>query len=149
MRDRPSGVSRLHSRFRGADGFVGEGVEYLLREGIDWVYEKSGLIAGSCSRVPTFHDVKEYVARKPLQGRMSLWKASAMRVLEALCFRHGLGPVVNTDVDWRHDELLNASVVLELDALSDSDKVFFTADSGDRDRSVRRIVITRSGDRDR
>jgi DNA helicase HerA-like ATPase len=49
-----------------------------------------------------------------------------MRVLEALCFRHGLGPVVNTEVEWRHDELLNSNLVLELDALSDSDKVFFT-----------------------
>lgn len=55
-----------------------------------------------------------------------IWKASAMRVLEALCFRHGLGPVVNTDVEWQHDELLSSSLVLELDALSDSDKVFLT-----------------------
>lgn len=106
--------------------FVGEGVEYLLREAIDSVYKHCGMFDGPRTGTPVFYRVKEYVAKRPLAGRMSLWKASAMRVLEALCFRHGLGPVVNTDVEWHHDELLGKGVVLELDALSDSDKVFFT-----------------------
>ncbi len=53
---------------------------------------------------------------------MMLWKASALRVLESLCFRHGLGPVVNTNENWDHQRLLSSSVVLELDGLSDSDK---------------------------
>ncbi len=55
-----------------------------------------------------------------------LWKASAMRVLESLCFRHGLGPVVNVDRSWDHQRLLSRPVILELDALSDSDKIFLT-----------------------
>jgi len=49
-----------------------------------------------------------------------------MRVLASLCFRHGLGPVVNTAESWDYKQLLNSNVILELDALSDSDKVFFT-----------------------
>ncbi len=48
-----------------------------------------------------------------------------MRVLASLCFRHGLGPVVNAAADWDYKQLLHTGVVLELDTLSDSDKVFF------------------------
>lgn len=106
--------------------FVGEGVEYLLREGIDATYEACGLFNGTQQQVPTFEHVRTWVARQRLQGRMSLWKASAMRVLESLCFRHGLGPVVNNEASWNHERLLSSAVVLELDALSDSDKVFLT-----------------------
>jgi hypothetical protein len=106
--------------------FVGEGVEYLLREAIDWVYEKSGFYDGSMTETPTFFKVRDYVFKKRLQGRMSLWKASALRVLESLCFRHGLGPVVNSSVAFDYSRLLSTNVILELDALSDVDKVFLT-----------------------
>ncbi len=106
--------------------FVGEGVEYLLREGIDWVYEKCGMFEKKTSIVPTCYEVRSYVDKQRLQGRMSLWKASAMRVLESLCFKHGLGPVVNANTAFEYETLLNANVILEMDALSDSDKIFLT-----------------------
>ena len=105
--------------------FVGEGVEYLLREAIDWVYDKCGYFDNTKNEAPLFLKVKDYIYKKHLQGRMSLWKASSLRVLESLCFRHGLGPVVNTDKAFGYKFLLNNNVVLELDALSDSDKIFF------------------------
>ena len=73
--------------------FVGEGVEFLLREAIDTVYNDCGFLDGSRKDVPMFSQVKNYIYKKHLQGRMALWKASALRVLESLCFRHGLGPV--------------------------------------------------------
>lgn len=104
--------------------FVGEGVEFLLREAIDWVYEKCVFYESSPTDIPTFLRVKDYVFKKPLVGRMGLWKASAMRVLESLCFRHGLGRVVNTSEEWDYKRILNSSVVLELDTLSDADKIF-------------------------
>ncbi|MBI4454772.1 MAG: ATP-binding protein [Acidobacteria bacterium] len=106
--------------------FVGEGVEYLLREAIDWAYEKSGFLDGSRAETPTFYKVRDYVYKKHTDGRMSLWKASALRVLESLCFRHGLGPVVNSAELWDYKTLLDSPVILELDALSDSDKIFLT-----------------------
>lgn len=106
--------------------FVGEGVEYLLREGIDWVYDKCGLFDESPTETPTFSRVLDYVTKKPLRGRMSLWKASALRVLESLCFRHGLGPVLNVSENFDHQSFFASNVVLELDALSDVDKVFLT-----------------------
>lgn len=106
--------------------FVGEGVEFLLREAIDQTYEECGFHESVRTGSPTFLQVKAHVVRKRLQGRMSLWKASAMRVLESLCFPHGLGPVVNSGRNWTSDQILNAAVILELDVLSDADKVFLT-----------------------
>jgi len=106
--------------------FVGEGVEFLLRRGIDWVYEKCGYHDGSKHAVPSFFSVRDFVSKQHLLGRMSLWKASAMRVLESLCFSHGLGQVIKGEREWDYQKLLNTGVVLELDALSDSDKVFLT-----------------------
>ena len=106
--------------------FVGEGVEYLLREAIDWVYDKSIFQSSSEAKIPLFSKVKDFVGKQKLMGRMSLWKASSMRVLESLCFRHGLGSVVNCSSTFDYENLLNSNVILELDALSDSDKIFLT-----------------------
>jgi len=105
--------------------FVGEGVEYLLREAIDWVYDSCGLFDDVQLDVPTFYKVRDYIQKKPAMGRMGLWKASAIRVLESLCFRHGLGPVVNTKEEWDYQAVLNENIIIELDVLSDSDKIFF------------------------
>ena len=104
--------------------FVGEGVEYLLRSALDGEYRDAGFFDGNPRRSPVFVNVRNAVSRMRLAGRMQLWKASALRVLESLCFRHGLGPVVNVTQPWDHRRLLSQNVILELDALSDADKVF-------------------------
>ena len=75
--------------------FVGEGVEYLLRVAIDEVYTECGLHDGSVKGTPLFYRVQEFIHQQRLQGRMSLWKASVLRVLGSLCFRHGLGPILS------------------------------------------------------
>lgn len=106
--------------------FVGEGVEYLLRAAIDTEYRDAGLFDEEPRRAPAFVNVRNSVARMRLSGRMQLWKASALRVLESLCFRHGLGPVVNVTEPWDYQRLLASNVILELDALSDADKIFLT-----------------------
>lgn len=102
----------------------GHGVEYLLREGIDEVYQECGVLDGSNNETPTFQKVRDVVARKPAHGRIGLWKASAMRALESLCFPHGLGPVLETDSHWDYEKLLTRDVVLELNGLPNNDKVF-------------------------
>jgi hypothetical protein len=108
--------------------FVGEGVEMILREAIDWVYEHSGYYDGKRDRIPTFHHVKDYVQKKygKVKGRESLWRASTMRILEALTFRHSLGPIVNSVVNLDISSLFENNIIMELDALSDVDKIFFT-----------------------
>lgn len=106
--------------------FVGEGVEYVLRRAINEVYEACGLYEGRVHDAPTFQHVRALVHVERLQGRMGLWKASTLRVLDSLCFPHGLGPVVNAPVPWPHEQHLSRMLVLELDALADADKGFLT-----------------------
>lgn len=104
--------------------FVGEGVEYLLRRAIDEVYQSCGMYDAATLDTPTFEHVRLLVIRQHAQGRMALWKASALRVLESLCFRHGLGPVTNTDHSINAEHLLEQPIILELDALANADKIF-------------------------
>lgn len=106
--------------------FVGEGVEYLLRSAIDWVYRRCGYLDGTPTHPPTFHMVRNFIVKLAVHGRMSLWKASTLRVVDALCFPHGLGPVVNAHESIGKGELLDRNVVIELDALADGDKTFLT-----------------------
>ena len=103
--------------------FVGDGVEYLLRNAIDKIYSDVHFY-DSPTGIPLFDHVRIAVRREHAQGRMALWKASALRVLESLCFRHGLGPVVNTTKAINPEYLFKTSIVLELEALADADKVF-------------------------
>ena len=105
--------------------FVGDGVEYVLRRAIDVVYETCKFHDGQPVETPTFQAVRNFVLQQRLQGRMALWRASALRVLESLCFRHGLGPVVNTPAN-DFDKLLANDIIIELDTLADADKVFLT-----------------------
>ena len=78
-------------------------------------YEHCGMFDNQPRATPTFLRVREYVQKQRVHGRMSLWKASAQRVLEALCFRHGLGPVLNTAPTVNLAELLAQPVVLKLE----------------------------------
>lgn len=105
--------------------FLGEGVEYLLRLSIEKVYEKHGVFEGSGS-YPTFSEIKQYVSSLPLTGRMSLWKASTMRALESITYKYGLGISFETDQQVDIEGLLARDVIIEMDSVSDNDKVFFT-----------------------
>lgn len=106
--------------------FVGEGVEFLLREALTFVYEKHHYFSNNPRDPPLMEEVLNYIRRKKLFGRMGLWKASCIRVLESLCFDFGLGAVLNTRTKTDPNELLNNNMVLELDTLSDADKTFLT-----------------------
>lgn len=105
--------------------FLGEGVEYLLREAMDWAYDRNGVFDGS-SDYPIFSQVEAFVTKRFAKGRMSLWQASAIRALAHLTYKRGLGAVVDVREQVNPHELLSGNVVLELDALSDVDKLFFT-----------------------
>jgi len=102
--------------------FLGEGVMYLLQEAIDACYQKSGVYSGS-NEYPTFHDVHAHLRTRKVVGREANWMASTLRTLGALTF----GPMADT-VCAQHPtdvaELLTRNVVLELDSLTDTDKVF-------------------------
>ena len=102
---------------------LGNGVLYLFQETLDQVYEEAGVYNGSVERWPTFRDVLHVLKRRETSGREAGWASSALRALASLCFGE-MDTLVNQDND-NLEELLTRPVILELDALTQSDKVFF------------------------
>lgn len=105
--------------------FVGEGVEYLLRKAIHHYYEKFEVYEGS-NAYPTFLHIYTYIKKMQLTGRMSLWKASTMRVLDSLTFPRSMGKIVNSENNSHLNHILDNMAILELDALAEVDKIFLT-----------------------
>lgn len=105
--------------------FVGEGVEYLLREAIHHFYTEFEIYNGE-KKYPTFFLIYDYIRKKKLKGRMALWLASAYRVLDSLTFPRSMGSIMNENDNQLLKNILNKKVIIELDALADSDKVFLT-----------------------
>ena len=103
---------------------LGNGVLYLLQESLDSVYEKFGLYSGEVARYPTLRDVLEEAKDRNARGREAGWLSSTLRALSSLCFGD-MDAVVNQGANHRLSELLKKPVILELDALTQSDKVFF------------------------
>ncbi|MBP7936871.1 MAG: ATP-binding protein [Phycisphaerae bacterium] len=101
---------------------LGDGVAYLLQEAIDRAFEEAGVYTGSVDRWPTFKEVLEILKRRQVSGREAGWMSSALRALASLCFGE-----MDTLVNQGHDDirsLLSRPVILELDALTQPDKVF-------------------------
>lgn len=102
--------------------FLGEGVMYLLQEAIDSAYEKAGVYTGS-ENYPTFHDIHRQLKARKVTGREANWMASTLRTLASLTF----GPMDSTVCSSDSTDigaLLSKPAIIELDSLSDSDKVF-------------------------
>lgn len=104
---------------------LGDGVIFLLREAIDAVYEAAGVYSGRVEQWPTFRDVLEHLRNRKTSGREAGWMSSALRALGGLCFGE-MNALVNNGHN-RIEDLLVRSVVLELDALAQSEKVFITS----------------------
>ena len=104
--------------------FLGDGVMYLLQETIDAVYRNAGVYSGKVERGPTFRDVYEAMKKRPATGREAGWMSSALRALSSLCFGE-MDALVNQG-HYDIKKLLGRPAILELDSLSQVDKVFFT-----------------------
>jgi hypothetical protein len=104
--------------------YLGEGVMYLLQKAIDSLYRQFGVYKGSPERWPTMADVLRWVENYRAVGREANWLASTLRAAAVLCFGQ-MGKVINVDRQEPLEDLLKRNVVLELDALTDSDKTFF------------------------
>jgi hypothetical protein len=103
--------------------FLGEGVAYLLQKAIDRVYSDYGVYDGA-GDFPTFQDVLSILEKMEVKGRKALWMDSTLRTLGVLCFGE-YGRVLNVRKPYPLADLLKANAVLELDALTNSDKTFF------------------------
>ncbi|MGH7774063.1 MAG: ATP-binding protein [Candidatus Binatia bacterium] len=103
--------------------WLGEGVAYLLQEAIDAVYDQSGVYSGSVESWPTLADVKEWLSNAKVKGREGQWMDSAKRAIGTLCYGD-IGKVLNVRQPTDLSALLKTNSVLELDALTNTDKTF-------------------------
>jgi len=103
--------------------FLGEGVSYLLQKAIDSVYQEFGVYDGNLGTYPNMNDVKNWLEKYRAKGRVASWMESALRAVGVLCFGE-VGNVLNHRINLPIDEFLNRNVILELDAITNSDKTF-------------------------
>jgi len=103
---------------------LGNGVMYLLQEAVDSVYEEAGVYSGTVERWPTFRDVLEKAKNRDARGREAGWLSSTLRALASLCFGD-MDTLVNTGENTNLEHLLSKTAILELDALTQQDKIFF------------------------
>ncbi len=103
--------------------YLGFGVFDIMEEAIDRLYTDYGIYSGKTHSYPTMRDVYGYLKDVKLKGRRADWMDSTMRAIRKLCF----GDVART-FNYRKpfplEELLRRNVILELDSLTDADKVF-------------------------
>ena len=103
---------------------LGNGVMYLLQQAIDSVYEETGVYSGKVIKWPTFRDVLEKARNRDARGREAGWLSSTLWALASLCFGD-MDTLVNTGENQNLEHILSKTVILELDALTQQDKVFF------------------------
>jgi hypothetical protein len=103
--------------------FVGEGVMFLLQKALDQTYRAFGLYDGVPERYPTLKDVLLVIQEMPAKGREAGWMSSTLRALGALTFGE-TGNVFSARQPNDLAQLLHEPVVLELDALTNTDKIF-------------------------
>ena len=103
--------------------FLGEGVMYILSKAIDSVYKEFGVYNGG-KVWPTFRNVLHYLENYECKGRETQWLASALRAVATLCFGE-MDRILNMG-HYPIDQLLEKNVVLEVDSLTDSAKIFLT-----------------------
>jgi len=104
--------------------YVGEGVIHLMQKAIDAVYGEFGVYKGKIKEYPTMSDVLEWIKGYKAKGREINWLASTLRTVASLCFGE-MGKVINVRSHVGIEELLKKNVIMELDALTNTDKTFF------------------------
>jgi hypothetical protein len=103
--------------------FLGEGVMYLLQKAINSVYRRHGVYDGTVQKYPTFRDVLRWFNKYEAKGREANWLSSTLRAISTICFGE-MDRLTNTS-NQQLEHLLKEKVILELDALTQSDKIFF------------------------
>ena len=105
--------------------YLGEGVIFLLMEAIDHAYEEFGCYASAKpARYPCMSDVLKYLLETPVKGRKAMWMDSTLRAVQSLCFGQ-ISDVINVSHNDSVADLLGKNVCLELNALGQSEKIFF------------------------
>jgi len=95
----------------------------LLLRAIDSLYRQFGLYTSKPKGYPTVADVRSWLGRYKSKGREAGWMESSVRAIETLCFGE-VGNVLNSEPFFDIPKLLEKTVILELDALTNTDKTF-------------------------
>ena len=103
---------------------LGNGVLFLLQQAVDAVYEDAGVYDGTVEKFPTFKEVMVKARNMDTRGRESGWLSSTLRALSSLCFGE-MDRLLNTNNNQSIDHIMDKSVILELDSMTQSDKTFF------------------------
>jgi len=103
--------------------YLGEGVAFLMQKAIDSVFKERGIFSGS-SAYPSLLDIKEWLEKYKAKGREAQWMDSALRLVGTLCYGE-MGRILSAKGAISLKEILKKNVVFELDALTNSDKIFF------------------------
>lgn len=107
--------------------FIGEGALTILEKGIDRAYMDFGVYSGTCREFPTFRDVARIIfSNGNRRGREMLWMQSCARVLYSLTSSTLAESINVVKNPIPLSELLKKNVIIELDYLSPSNKVFLT-----------------------
>lgn len=103
--------------------YLGEGVAFLLQKAIDSVFRERGIFEGSLN-YPSLLDIKEWLEKYKAKGREAQWMDSALRLVGTLCYGE-MGRILSAKNSISVREILKKNVIFELDALTNSDKIFF------------------------
>lgn len=104
--------------------FVGHGVEYFFRKGLDQLYFNYGIYSGK-KKYPTFADLEKSLKKEYVKGREMLWMSGVKRVLAVLTFSGLLGQTLNVRSHKSIEALFNQNVIIEMDNLASLEKIFF------------------------
>lgn len=102
--------------------FLGEGVAYVLQGALDKLYNEFGVYNGSYNW-PTFSDLLIRLRAKTVKGREASWMESVLRAVGVLCFG-AMDHILNSGAHFPIETLLKQETILELDAITNSDKIF-------------------------
>jgi hypothetical protein len=104
--------------------YVGEGVMYLLQKALDKTYRDFGLYNSKpITNYPTLKDLLNTIESTDAKGREAGWMSSTLRALGALTFGE-TGKTFNVRQQSDMVDLLNQQVILEMDSLTNTDKIF-------------------------
>lgn len=104
--------------------FVGEGVMYLLQKALDKTYLDFGLYSSEpVVKYPTLKDLLNTIESTDAKGREAGWMSSTLRALGALTFGE-TGKTFNVRQQSDMVDLLDQQVILEMDSLTNTDKIF-------------------------
>jgi len=102
--------------------FLGEGVAFVLQEALDRLYREFRIYEGS-GNWPTLSDLLSRLRSRTVKGREGAWMESVLRAVGVLCFG-AMDSVLNSGAHFPIEALLQQDAVLELDAITNSDKTF-------------------------